>query len=350
MMKTRAGAPVVTTAEKELSRHWDYADETLKALRERGLRPTPELYHVWFVYFAEENPEILRVIDAVRASGDDLAEDTLLQLYYRYIFDRQAADFLQRGMEDFSELVENSDDCLTTARSGLQDYGALLGRSLETLKDHEQVSPVLSEVIEQTDQMQRTVEGLHQRLDRYLGKVERLQRELEETRERSYTDGLTRVSNRMYFEEQLNQTIEEHDSSKRPDPFCVMIIDLDQFKAVNDRFGHRIGDEILVLIASMLKANIKGRDVVARYGGDEFAILLPQTPLADAMVLASDMSKRIAAREIKAKQSGISFGQMTISVGVAEYVSKEGSTKLIDRADRALYRAKKEGRNRNCAA
>ncbi|KJE36546.1 diguanylate cyclase [Thalassospira sp. HJ] len=340
----------MTTADHQISRHWDHAEATLKALRERGLRPTPELYHVWFVYFAEENPEILRVIDAVQAGGDELAEDMLLQLYYRYIFDRQAADFLQRGIEDFSELVESSDECLTTARKGFEEYSALLGRSLETLKNHKEVNPVLGEIIQKTDQMQQAVEGLHQRLDRYLGKVARLQRELEEARERSYTDGLTLVSNRMYFEEQLGLLVSEYDSAKQPESFCVMIVDLDQFKAVNDRFGHRIGDEILVLIASMLKANVKGRDIVARYGGDEFAILLPQTPVADAMLLANDMSKRIAAREIKAKQSGISFGQMTISIGVAEYVAKEGGAKLIDRADSALYRAKKEGRNRNCAA
>tara|TARA_B100000123_G_scaffold232573_1_gene182589 strand:+ start:737 stop:1765 length:1029 start_codon:yes stop_codon:yes gene_type:complete len=341
---------VVTTTDQQITRHWEYADATLRALRERGLRPTPELYHVWFVYFAEENPEILRVIDAVQASGDQLAEDTLLQLYYRYIFDRQAADFLQRGMEDFSELVENSDECLSTARAGLGKYGDLLGRSLATLKDHRELSPILTEVIDQTDQMRHTIDGLHKRLDSYLSRVAMLQRELDETRERSYTDGLTRVSNRMYFEEQLTLLAAEYDASDHPEPFCVMMVDLDQFKSVNDRFGHRIGDEILVLIASMLKANIKGRDIVARYGGDEFAILLPQTPLGDAMALAEDMSKRIAAREIKAKSSGTSYGQMTISVGAAEYIANEGGAKLIDRADSALYRAKKNGRNRNFAA
>lgn len=340
----------MTTTEQQISRHWDYADATLKALRDRGLRPTPELYHVWFVYFAEENPEILRVIDAVQASGDHLPEDTLLQLYYRYIFDRQAADFLQRGMEDFSELVENSDECLNTARSGMSQYAELLGRSLKTLEKHKDVGPVLSEVLEQTDEMKQTIENLHKRLDSYLNRVTLLQRELDETRERSYTDGLTRVSNRMYFEEQLSLLAAEYDSSETPETFCVMMVDLDQFKAVNDRFGHRIGDEILVLVASMLKANIKGRDIVARYGGDEFAILLPQTPLSDAMNLASDMSTRIAAREIKAKSSGTSYGQMTISVGAAEYVANEGGAKLIDRADSALYRAKKDGRNRHFAA
>lgn len=340
----------MSTAAKEIARHWDYADSTLRALREHGLRPTPEIYHVWFVYYAQENPEILRVIDAVQASGESLAEDDLLQLYYRYIFDRQAADFLQRGMDNFSEIVENSDDCLAAARNGLQDYGALLGRSLGVLEDHEKVNPVLGKVIEQTDHMQRTVDKLRQRLDLYLGKIAHLQRELEETRERSYTDGLTRVSNRMYFEEQLNQVVSEYDLAQRSEPFCMMIVDLDQFKEINDRFGHRIGDEILVLIASMLKANIKGRDIVARYGGDEFAILLPHTPIADAMVLAKDMNKRVAAREIKAKQSGVSFGQVTISIGLAEYIANEGASKLIDRADRALYKAKKDGRNRSCAA
>ncbi|MBX2831772.1 MAG: GGDEF domain-containing protein [Rhodospirillales bacterium] len=340
----------MTTADQQNSRHWDFAEATLEALRARGLRPTPELYHVWFVYFAEENPDILRVIDAVHASGDDLAEDTLLQLYYRYIFDRQAADFLQRGMEDFSILVEHSDDCLTSARSDLKNYGDLLGRAFKSLAKHQDVSPVLGEVLDQTVEMKGTIENLHTRLDGYLKSITLLQRELDETRERSYTDGLTGVSNRVYFEEQLSLLAVEYDSTDQPEPFCVMMVDLDQFKAVNDQFGHRIGDEILVLIASMLKANIKGRDIVARYGGDEFAILLPQTPLADAMGLAADMSKRIAAREIKAKSSGASYGQMTISVGAAEYVANEGGAKLIDRADSALYRAKKAGRNRHFAA
>jgi len=77
---------------------------------------------------------------------------------------------------------------------------------------------------------------------------------------------------------------------------------------------------------------------------------LPQTPLADAMALAEDMSKRIAAREIKSKSSGASYGHMTVSVGAAQYVANEGGAKLIDRADSALYRAKKDGRNRNFAA
>ena len=247
----------MTTADQQNSRHWDFSEATLKALRARGLRPTPELYHVWFVYYAEENPDILRVIDAVHASGDDLAEDTLLQLYYRYIFDRQAADFLQRGMEDFSELVEHSDDCLTSARSGLNNYGELLGRAFKSLEKHQDVSPVLGEVLEQTVEMQETIENLHTRLDRYLNSITLLQRELDETRERSYTDGLTGVSNRVYFEEQLSLLAAEYDATDQPHPFCVVMVVLVQFKAVNDQFAHRIGEEILVLTVSMLKPNIK---------------------------------------------------------------------------------------------
>ncbi|MCC9624366.1 GGDEF domain-containing protein [Thalassospira sp. MA62] len=340
----------MNTTVEQISRQWEYAQETLKALQARGLRPTPELYHVWFVYFSEENPEILRVIDAVQASGDDLAEDTLLQLYYRYIFDRQAADFLQRGMEDFSKLVESSDECLMSARRGLRDYGKLLDQTNQALMTDADVDPLIEDLITHTTDMQATIDTLHARLDTYLNRVALLQRELDETRERSFTDGLTRVSNRMYFEQQLADLCNAVDTGQSHDSFCVMMIDLDQFKAVNDRYGHRIGDEILVLIASMLKSNVKGRDLVARYGGDEFAILLPQTPLSDAMNLAADMSKRIAAREIKAKTSGASYGQMTVSIGAAEYIANEGASKLIDRADSALYRAKKEGRNRHVAA
>ena len=110
----------MSTTHDHIAQYWEYADATLKALRDRGLRPTPELYHVWFIYYADDNPEILRVINAVKAGGEELDEETLLQLYYRYIFDRQAADFLQRGMEDFFHLIENSDDCLTTARADMR--------------------------------------------------------------------------------------------------------------------------------------------------------------------------------------------------------------------------------------
>jgi diguanylate cyclase len=340
----------VTTTDHHVSKHWDYAKATLDALHDHGLRPTPELYHVWFVYYAEENPEILRVIDAVKASGEAIGEETLLQLYYRYIFDRQAADFLQRGMEDFSDVVENSDASLTSTRDELRVYGDVLGKAEESLLAGEKVAEVIRNVALHTGRMQTTVESLHEQLGDYLNKIAHLQRELHETRERSYTDGLTRVSNRMHFEETLASCCVEFDTGSIDEPFCVMMVDLDQFKVVNDKYGHRIGDEILVLIASMIKANTKGRDLVARYGGDEFAILLPQTPLKDAMMLADDMSKRIAAREVRAKSSGTSFGHMTVSVGVAEYVKGEGAAKVVDRADNALYRAKKNGRNRNFAA
>ncbi|OSQ32535.1 GGDEF domain-containing protein [Thalassospira sp. MCCC 1A03138] len=340
----------MTETDHYVSKHWDYAKATLDALRDHGLRPTPELYHVWFVYYAEENPEILRVIDAVKATGEAIGEEALLQLYYRYIFDRQAADFLQRGMEDFSDVVENSDACLSSTRDELRVYSDVLGKAETSLKSGEKAEEVIHNVVLHTGRMQTTVESLHEQLGEYLKTIAHLQRELHETRERSYTDGLTRVSNRMHFEEVLASCCVEFDGGNIDEPFCVMMVDLDQFKAVNDKYGHRIGDEILVLIASMIKANTKGRDLVARYGGDEFAILLPQTPLKDAMLLADDMSKRIAAREVRAKSSGTSFGHMTVSVGVAEYVKGEGAAKVVDRADSALYRAKRDGRNRNFAA
>ncbi|MFH1805013.1 MAG: GGDEF domain-containing protein [Pseudomonadota bacterium] len=333
------------------SRHWDYANATLDMLRTHGLRPCPEFYHVWFVYHADENPEVLRAIDAARASGEPISEETLLRLYYRYIFDRQAASFLRRGMDDFNDVICNSEETIASAHSELGAYGEVLEAAQKTLRNDKKTGEIIDRIVVHTRKVQGTVATLGEQLAHYQQKITHLQQELQQTRERSYTDGLTGVSNRLHLEEILaEQCLTYDEDGDSTEPFCVMMVDLDQFKQINDRHGHRIGDEVLVLIAGMLKAHTKGRDIVARYGGDEFVVLLPDTLLADAELLASDICSRIRARDIRAKASGTSYGNMTISIGIAQYVRGEGPFSLIDRADGALYRAKDAGRDRYCAA
>ncbi len=159
-------------------------------------------------------------------------------------------------------------------------------------------------------------------------------------------DGLTRVGNRRNFDEELRRAWLDH--LRRRAPLSLALVDVDQFKAYNDRYGHLAGDDTLRQIAAALVgATNRPGDAVSRYGGEELAILLPNTDAQGALHVAEMVQERVGAAAIPHDESTVA-PRITVSVGVATVVPEEAleSSKLVELADRALYRAKQEGRNR----
>ncbi|MGB3540665.1 MAG: GGDEF domain-containing protein [Mesorhizobium sp.] len=158
------------------------------------------------------------------------------------------------------------------------------------------------------------------------------------------TDGLTGMQNRRYFDDALKEYLEEFRRVGKP--IGLMILDLDHFKQVNDTHGHDVGDEVLRAVANCLKDLTRYHDVVARLGGEEFAVV---TPNMDAELLArfaERIRKAIAGMPIL---SGNVRLKVTTSVGLAVWDRKESAEEFYRRADRQLYEAKRMGRNRVCA-
>ena len=124
------------------------------------------------------------------------------------------------------------------------------------------------------------------------------------------------------------------------------MVDVDHFKQFNDRHGHRFGDQVLKLVAHVLTSNLKGRDLVARYGGEEFAAILPNTNLDDAMNLAETLRNSVESRKIVKRGSKRAIGSLTASIGLAAHRTGEDVGLLIERADKSVYKAKAQGRNR----
>lgn len=153
----------------------------------------------------------------------------------------------------------------------------------------------------------------------------------------SVTDPLTGLLNRRYLEKRL---IEEIQRSKRHRfPMSLMMLDVDEFKAYNDNFGHPAGDTALKILATILQDILRGADVAARYGGEEFAILLPQTTSTEAAVIAERLRQRIEHTEFPKRK-------VTVSIGIASCSNEiDTSDDLIGAADHALYEAKNHGRN-----
>lgn len=153
----------------------------------------------------------------------------------------------------------------------------------------------------------------------------------------SLTDGLTNLRNRRAFDEEMVIRFEEVRRYQRP--LSVAVIDVDHFKSVNDDHGHDTGDCVLRNLARVIERETRGTDFVARYGGEEFAVILPETQLADAILVADKLRGAVA-------NAGVH--NTTISIGVAAVPHSEmtSATELVRAADLALYRAKKNGRNR----
>ena len=156
-------------------------------------------------------------------------------------------------------------------------------------------------------------------------------------------DALTNLNNRRQFEVRLKQEIAT--TKRQNNPLCAMMIDIDFFKKVNDTYGHASGDAVLRTVALIIKEHLRESDIPSRYGGEEFAVLLPYTHISEAKIVGERLRKAVENTEIPIDKKTIN---VTISMGLAEFDTKETGEELFERADKALYEAKESGRNRVC--
>ena len=163
-------------------------------------------------------------------------------------------------------------------------------------------------------------------------------------------DALTNLNNRRQFELRLGQEIAT--TKRQNNPLCAMMIDIDFFKKVNDTYGHASGDAVLRGVASIIKSALRESDIPSRYGGEEFAILLPYTHIQEAQIVGERLRKAVESSPIPIndENTDVKSINVTISMGLAEFNNQETGEELFDRADKALYDAKESGRNRVCLA
>lgn len=168
-------------------------------------------------------------------------------------------------------------------------------------------------------------------------------RKAETFQQMSLTDSLTGLPNRRYLQDRLFEEVER--SKRYNTPLSFMIIDIDRFKSYNDFYGHTNGDLVLVKTAAMLRGSIRAIDMSARFAGDEFCVVLPETELGDAAQIAERLRKAICDIEYGTEQ-GEFMGQVTISTGISSFsASRQTPLAIMESADRALYQAKTRGRN-----
>ena len=174
--------------------------------------------------------------------------------------------------------------------------------------------------------------------------TERLRDNFQLSMELAITDSLTGLHNRRYMESHLGTLVDE--AAARGKPLSLLIMDIDYFKSINDSFGHDAGDDVLREFATRVRKSIRGIDLACRYGGEEFVVVMPETDMAVAAVVAERIRRRIACESFPI-QKGSGTIDVTISIGIAGLAAAADSAEtILKRADQALYRAKRDGRNR----
>ena len=305
----------------------------------------PISYTLWYEHVAGINPPLSSVLEASLAGKLPLGEDDVYDLHARYVVarDMEVLDRLQRKLRD---VLEEAAQAAAVAVEDSGQFEATLRDTRSRLtgaSSLEGVHEIIAELARETARMHSATEAVHEKLETRAREVEQLTQQLEQAKTEALLDPLTGLKNRRGFE----LAVKELEIAGSPFKGSALVLaDIDHFKQINDRHGHLLGDKILRAIGQTLQANIKGRDIAGRPGGDEFAILLQQTPLAGARALAEQIRTAVAAGRIRRSDSKEQPGTVTLSIGVAAGGSDDTLESLLARADAALYAAKRAGRNR----
>ncbi len=182
---------------------------------------------------------------------------------------------------------------------------------------------------------------LNGRIDNMKEETNKLHKRIQEEYKKAKTDALTGISNRLAYNEKIKHEFARWQRHSKPLSVCV--IDVDKFKGVNDNYGHKAGDKVLKTIAEVCFSKIRKIDFFARYGGEEFVLVLPETSLDQAKVVAENLRHEIEICNFHYAKKAVAI---TISCGVAEFAKGDNTDSIFNRADKALYAAKKTGRNR----
>ena len=247
----------------------------------------------------------------------------------------------QSAERDLNSQLREQVDGLHSSVQGAADLDSLkhvlegrLEGLLGTMDEHQQQRD------KREEEMASRLKGLSERVAHMEQEAQGYREHLEVQRQKALVDPLTGLPNRAAWSERLD--LEVADWQEKGGHLLMAILDLDHFKRINDNYGHLAGDKVLKIVANELRKRLRARDFIARFGGEEFVLLVPQTPMAGGLQLAESLRAAVEACPFHFKGERVTI---TLSVGITAFRDGERSDTVLKRADEALYRAKHLGRN-----
>jgi len=321
------------------------ARRAMESMAEYGIIPSPNNFHVWYIHHSQRLPDLSRDVERLAKLGSNFNPTVIQSLHDKYLGGAEEAKALAAAGMRIEKTLEQLVKMLSVANRGTEIYGA----ALQDLNDQfdegsdELLHNVMASMLVETQKMLRLNRKMGTELTESSMEITKLRADLDRVRSEARTDGLTGISNRKVFDTVLCECAVE--AEREDAPLSLMMLDVDLFKRFNDTHGHQMGDQVLKLVARTIMNCARSEDTVSRYGGEEFAVVLPRTALHDAVEVGERIRKTVANKRITNRRSGDELGRITLSTGVAQYVEGESLSDFVQRADRALYMAKRLGRN-----
>lgn len=315
-----------------------FAHAAMGAMLEHGVSPTPSNYLIWYSFHSDSTPGLRPAMEA--RLSEPITQDWLDELYGQFFAVEREAHSLQEVAARLEGAVNEAVGLILDAREDALRYGGTLDQASNRLaSEPASISLLLRRLVAETQEVSRRTEAAARNLTETSRKTREMQNELAEARRLASTDPLTGLANRRQLDEALREALAGHR------PTSLVMVDLDHFKAVNDTHGHPAGDQVLRQCAGILGELAGEGAVAARFGGEEFALILPLGAVREAVAVAERIRARICQSTVVIRQTGQRLN-VTASLGVALASPGELPAQLIERADAALYEAKRGGRNR----
>lgn len=315
-------------------------------ISKNALPAIPLNYAVAYEIVSGRNKNLSKDTEQVQKANKQISQECLNQLFNKYFSHGVDIELIRSVRTELSQVFSEALSAIAESGSGMTQYSEKLHKANKRLNDELDVNvlrDVVSEMINETKAMQESTKSLQAHLDFTCNELEILKTDFQKVQEEIFNDPLTGILNRRGLDKILDKIFAQE---QKENSISILMIDIDHFKIFNDNFGHVIGDEVIKYVASTISDNVKGRDITARFGGEEFIVVLPDTELVMAERVALKLSNAIKAAPLSQRSTGRKLGNITISIGVTSNAHNEFIYDIIDRADKALYTAKKNGRDR----
>ncbi|AEG01760.1 GGDEF domain-containing protein [Methylomonas methanica] len=324
----------------------DILKQAIQFIGQHNITAIPINYTVSYEYCRGHHVLLRQAIDQAIVNKQPITNEAIQGWFDAFLLGYDLSE-LNKSHLDLNNIVDQLASTTTQAEEDVNQYDTSLKECKDELNetlDTSSLSSIVSSLLTSTTAMQIAMEQMKQQITASQCEIASLQDRLALVTIEAVTDPLTGLANRKGLSMAINESLSTALQSKNYP--CLLLLDIDYFKKINDSFGHLVGDKAIKILADTLKKQLKGKDTAARYGGEEFAILLPETDLQNAWKVGENIRRVVESLRITRSNNHEEVFRMTISIGIARYQANQSINDLIELADNALYQSKNTGRNR----
>jgi diguanylate cyclase len=319
------------------------ADRANEFMAQHRVPPTPENFAVWFFYAMGGSLTLKKTIDILIANKRKFDSSVCRDLYVTYVKPHSDPGLSEDFPEQLRGVIASAQAFLATAISDNHLQMESLGEVTSECQAAADPRAIIEKLLEELSNATSRSTALEANFLRTTKDLDQIKDSLKLAEQHSNTDPLTGLANRRSLEAFLRTA--QITSMEAGTPFSILMIDIDHFKQFNDSYGHQVGDQVLRLVAKVLQESVRDCDLAARYGGEELIAVLPGAALDPCTEVAERIRRRIGEARLTRRATGEELSSVTISIGVAQFRMAESAEAMIERCDRALYQAKRSGRN-----